>query len=99
MSNVATAGLARSSRLVPAALTLALAAVVGWVVAALWAEELFLVAALVGAVAAAIGVKAWRAARRQGSAARPALVAIAVGGLVAAQVAVYALVWAIGELA
>ena len=99
MSNVATAGFARSGRLVPVALTLALAGVVGWVVAVLWADELFLVVALVGAVAAAAGVRARREVGRQGSGALLALAAIVLGGLVAAHVAAYALVWALGELA
>ena len=98
MSNVATASAARSTRVTPVALALAVAAVAVWIVAGLWADELFLVGALVGGAAAILGEKARREARREGSPPRLAVVAIVVGGLVAAQVAGYSLVWAIGEL-
>ena len=99
MSNVAeVVGATRPTRFGPVALGLAAAAVGGWVVAALWADELFLVSALLGAVAASVGFRARRDARRKGSPAGVATAAIVAGGLVAIQVAVYALAWGIGEL-
>lgn len=98
MSNIATTGAVGPARTVPFTFALSLVAVAGWLVAGLWADEIFLPVALVGAAAAAMGAKAWREARRHGRPARLAIVGTVLGGLVAAQILVYVAVWAIAAL-
>jgi hypothetical protein len=75
-------------------LALALAAVAVWLVAAAGVDELWLGAAFVGLVSAGLASRA----RRAGQDGVVTLVALVIGGLVAAQVIAFTIAWGVYHL-
>jgi hypothetical protein len=97
MSNIAAEYPMTSGRLSLAAFTLAVAAVATWLLANTF-EALWFPAAALGIVAVVLGRKARGRARAAGSKGTLALVAMIVGGLLAAQVVAWTVIWGIGQL-
>lgn len=98
MSEVVTSSIAPPSRSSLVAFVLALGAACTWLLATPINDALFVVAAAVGAVAAAFAWKARSDTRRAGANSGLAVAALIIGGLVTAQVLVYTAVWGISEL-
>ncbi len=98
MSNLATERLLPSRRLSLAAFALALSAAATWVLAATADDALYVVVGALGISAVAVGGKARADATRAGSKDRLALAAIVIGGLLAALVLAFTVVWAITEV-
>ena len=94
MSDLASPYRSTAGRSSVVALGLALVAVATWLAAASGIDELWLGAAFVGLSAAGL---AWRA-RRAGGKRTLALVALILGGLVAAQVIAFTIGWGIYHL-
>jgi len=94
MTDLASPSVTTRGRFVPAAaLVLALSAVAVWFLAGIIDDALYPVSATVGAVAAAAG---WKTRKdRTGEKSTRALVAMIVGGLVAAQVILFTIAWLI----
>ncbi len=99
MSDIATPRVrASSGRLTYAAIGLALASVVVWVLAGIVDDGLYTITGVLGIVAFGLGLKARRGARRAGSRGRPALAAMIVGGFLGAAVIVASIVYGVSHL-
>jgi hypothetical protein len=94
MTDLASPTLTTRGRFLPAAaLVLALSSVAVWLLAGIVDDALYAVSAAGGAVAAAAG---WRTRKdRTGAKSTVALVAMIVGGLLAAEVIVFTIAWVI----
>jgi len=99
MSDIsATRGRASSGVLTYAAVAIALASVVVWVLAGIVDGGLYVITGVLGIVAFGLGTKARGDARRAGFRGRPALAAMLVGGFLGAAVIVASVVYGISHL-
>ena len=99
MSTVATARPgAASNRMSIAALAGGLATLAAWALAESVSDAFYLVAMAVGIVTVVVGARARRGARRSGAKGRLALAATIIGGVPAALIVVYSVVYGISKL-